>query len=196
EVRASAEAALRSALAAHHAAHPLDEGLGVAAARRTVGDALRASGAPRDTGPIEAVIAGLSSAGEIVKTTSTIRSSSHRASLDPRDVRVDELLKAIGGEREATPPTMRELQQAGFPRDVIEAAAREGLVMRITSDLVVTPDLAARAEAAVRAAVGGITVSAFRETLGTSRKYAVPLLEWLDRRGITRREGDLRFPRG
>jgi hypothetical protein len=23
----------------------------------------------------------------------------------------------------------------------------------------------------------------------------VPLLEWLDRRGVTRREGDLRFPR-
>ena len=38
-------------------------------------------------------------------------------------------------------------------------------------------------------------MSAFREALGTSRKFALPLLEWFDHRGITRREGDLRFPR-
>jgi selenocysteine-specific elongation factor len=41
----------------------------------------------------------------------------------------------------------------------------------------------------------GLTVSAFRAALGTSRKFALPLLEWFDHRGITRREGDLRFPR-
>jgi selenocysteine-specific elongation factor len=59
-----------------------------------------------------------------------------------------------------------------------------------------TPGLVARAEAAVRdAGTAGITVSAFREALGTSRKYAVPLLEWFDHRGVTRRDGDLRFPR-
>jgi selenocysteine-specific elongation factor len=194
-VRSAAQAALRSALTAHHVAHPLDEGLDLAAARRVVGDALSTSGAPREPGAIEAVIAGVAAAGEVVKTASTVRSSTHRASLEDSGTDVGELLKAIGGERETAPPTVRELQIAGFPRDVIEAAAREGLVVRITADLVVTPDLVARSEAAVRSVAGGITVSAFRELLGTSRKYAVPLLEWLDRRGVTRREGDLRFPR-
>ena len=38
----------------------------------------------------------------------------------------------------------------------------------------------------------GFTVSQFREHLGITRKHAVPLLEALDRRGITRRTGDLR----
>jgi selenocysteine-specific elongation factor len=194
-VRSEAEAALRSAVTAHHDAHPLEEGLDLAAARRAVGEALSASGAPRQPGAIEAVIVGLAEAGEIVKTASTVRSSGHRPSLESSAVDVDELLRAIGGGREATPPTVRELQMAGFPRDVIEAAAREGLVVRITPDLVVTPDLAERSERIVRSAADGITVSAFREILGTSRKYAVPLLEWLDRRGVTRREGDLRFPR-
>jgi selenocysteine-specific elongation factor len=79
---------------------------------------------------------------------------------------------------------------------VIDAADRENLVVRLTPDLVITPAFAVRAEAVARRASGGITVSAFREALGTSRKYAVPLLEWLDRRGVTRRDGDLRFPRG
>ena len=38
----------------------------------------------------------------------------------------------------------------------------------------------------------GFTVSQFREHLGITRKHAVPLLEALDRRAITKRNGDLR----
>jgi selenocysteine-specific elongation factor len=38
----------------------------------------------------------------------------------------------------------------------------------------------------------GFTVSQFRESLGITRKHAVPLLEALDRRAITKRFGDLR----
>ena len=39
---------------------------------------------------------------------------------------------------------------------------------------------------------GGATVAEIRDLLGTTRKYAVPFCEYLDRTGITRREGDLR----
>jgi selenocysteine-specific elongation factor len=39
----------------------------------------------------------------------------------------------------------------------------------------------------------GATVAEIRDLLGTTRKYAVPLCEYLDRIGVTRREGDLRF---
>jgi selenocysteine-specific elongation factor len=38
----------------------------------------------------------------------------------------------------------------------------------------------------------GMTVAEIRDLLGTTRKYAVPLCEYLDRIGVTRREGDLR----
>jgi selenocysteine-specific elongation factor len=38
----------------------------------------------------------------------------------------------------------------------------------------------------------GLTVAEIRDLLGTTRKYAVPLCEYLDRVGLTRREGDLR----
>ncbi len=37
-----------------------------------------------------------------------------------------------------------------------------------------------------------MTASEFRDMLKTSRKYAVPLLEWLDSRGVTIRDGDYR----
>lgn len=39
----------------------------------------------------------------------------------------------------------------------------------------------------------GHTVSQLKDRLGISRKYAIPLCEHLDRRGFTRREGDLRY---
>jgi selenocysteine-specific elongation factor len=40
-----------------------------------------------------------------------------------------------------------------------------------------------------------MTMAEFRDLLGTSRKYAVPLLEWFDGRGITVRSGDFRMLR-
>jgi len=38
-----------------------------------------------------------------------------------------------------------------------------------------------------------IDVSQFKELAGVSRKYAIPLLEYLDRERITRRAGDKRI---
>jgi selenocysteine-specific elongation factor len=37
-----------------------------------------------------------------------------------------------------------------------------------------------------------VDVAAFKERFGLSRKYAIPLLEWLDRERVTRRVGDAR----
>jgi selenocysteine-specific elongation factor len=37
-----------------------------------------------------------------------------------------------------------------------------------------------------------IDVGAFKELTGVSRKYAIPLLEYLDRQRVTRRVGDVR----
>lgn len=39
---------------------------------------------------------------------------------------------------------------------------------------------------------GQMTAAEFRDLIGTSRKYAIPLLEYLDRKGVTKREGDVR----
>jgi len=39
---------------------------------------------------------------------------------------------------------------------------------------------------------GRVTVAEFRDRFGSSRKFALPVLEYLDRLGITRRDGDYR----
>ena len=52
-------------------------------------------------------------------------------------------------------------------------------------------DVRARVEGMLRKE-GSMTMARFRDLIGTSRKYAVPLLEWFDAAGITIRNGDVR----
>jgi selenocysteine-specific elongation factor len=195
-LRTAVQTSVAGSLAAYHAEHPLEVGAALTLARSAVTGALRAARAPTDPALADALLTDLTDRGVVARDTTTVRLMSHQVVLQERSADVERLLLAIGGEREATPPTVRELVAAGIGRDVIDAAAREGVVVRVSSDLVMTTDLVARAEATVRASgAAGITVSALRESLGTSRKYAVPIMEWFDQRGVTRRDGDVRFPR-
>jgi selenocysteine-specific elongation factor len=195
-VREAAREAAVTALRRSHAAYPLRVGAPMEEIRRVVAAALRTAHAPADAGLVDALLVDGVADGRFRRDGLTIGLSTHRVELDAKGDEVTRLLGAIGGEREATPPTVKELIAAGFPRDVIDAAVRAGLVVGVSPDLVLAPSLIERAEAEIRRrGSAGITISDLREALGTSRKYAVPLAEWLDRSGLTRREGDLRFLR-
>ena len=52
-------------------------------------------------------------------------------------------------------------------------------------------EIRSRLEAAIRRE-GPITMARFRDAVGTTRKYAVPLMEWFDATGVTVRDGDVR----
>jgi selenocysteine-specific elongation factor len=187
--------ALEAGLAAFHQNQPLDEGLDLPAARAILVRGLQVAGAPRDFSLADALLSALSESGRVLREGSTVRLASHTASLAGREEEASRLIRAVA-DAEPTPPTVQELTSAGFASEVIDAATRAGMLVRVSGDLVMTPGLVAHAEAVVRGSGrNGITVSAFREALGTSRKYALPLLEHLDQRKITVRRGDLRFPR-
>lgn len=53
-------------------------------------------------------------------------------------------------------------------------------------------DLTAQVQAHLRAH-GQMAPTDFKEISGLSRRYAIPLLEWLDAQGVTRRDGDVRI---
>src|SRR5207247_3274219 len=81
-------------------------------------------------------------------------------------------------------------------KDLFELCVAEGYLVCVAEDLYLHAD----AEAEMRrrlteklTAGQGVTVAEIRDLLDTTRKYAVPLCEYLDRVGVTRREGDLRF---
>jgi selenocysteine-specific elongation factor len=173
----------------------LEEGEPLASARRELAASIRPFTGPPDPGLVEAVLDRLADDGLLTRTSTSIALSSHRPPDRESDPVVQRLLAAITSDP-AQPPSIKHLVSQGIGREAIDAAARAGLVVRVAPDLVFIPALIERAEAIVSAAgSAGITVSAFREALGTSRKYALPILEWFDQRGLTRREGDLRIPR-
>jgi selenocysteine-specific elongation factor len=80
--------------------------------------------------------------------------------------------------------------------DLFDVCVAEGHLAKVGGEIYLHTD----AEAEMRRLVGqrlaegnGLTVAEIRDLLGTTRKYAVPLCEYLDRVGVTRREGDLRL---
>jgi selenocysteine-specific elongation factor len=196
EVRSAVAGAVTDRLEAFHRSQPLAEGAPLAEVREAGGEAARRAGAPRAAGLPDALLDLLVADGTIARTATTVRLMTHRVALDERSDDVRRLLDEISGDHEARPPSVRELIDRGIPRDVIEAASRAGAVIRIAPDLVVAPSLVERATGLVREhAATGLAISTLREELDTSRKFAVPLAEWLDRQGVTVRRGDLRFPR-
>ncbi|MCI0705320.1 MAG: selenocysteine-specific translation elongation factor [Planctomycetia bacterium] len=98
------------------------------------------------------------------------------------------------------PPEPKEFaNQAGGNaaalKDIFEVACAEGLLVKVTEEIY----LSAEAEAEMHRRVTerlrsgpGATVAEIRDLLGTTRKFAVPVCEYLDRVGLTKREGDLR----
>lgn len=185
--------ALADRLAGFHDEEPGAAGLDLDAARRRVTSALGAAGAPRDAELADAVLERLGRNGRLVRDGAVVRLESHRADVGEEGRRLVETVRSA----EPTPPSIAELRASGFTASVIDGAVRSGGLVRISPNLVLTRELVERAETIVReSGEEGTTVSALRERLGTSRKYAVPLLEHLDRTGVTRRSGDLRFARG
>ena len=186
-------AAIVARLAAFHAEEPAAAGEDVATVRRSVADAFAASGAPRDLELADAAIDRLETEGALVREGAAVRLASHRAGGGDEIAALVEVVRSA----EPTPPTIAELRASGVAAGVLDAALRSGALVRISPELAMTRELVERAGTIVREAGDeGITLSALRERLGTSRKYAVPLAEHLDRTGVTRRSGDLRFARG
>jgi selenocysteine-specific elongation factor len=111
---------------------------------------------------------------------------------------------AAAGDTLAEHPFLVALAAGGCappPPDGVDRAELRELVRR---GLVVECDGLFFAPSAIDAAAGvaarllardpaGFTVGAFRDEVGATRKHAVPLLAELDRRGVTRRRGDLRI---
>ena len=101
-------------------------------------------------------------------------------------------------------PVIAELAASPFsPPAASGVTQRELLALQARGDLVHADGIWFAASAVEAAAVriagllgaqpDGVTVAEIREELGTTRKYALPLVGHLDRTGVTRRRGDLRI---
>ena len=175
----SLAATARSALTGYHQAHPLEKGMPREAFRSSAG--LEPDGFDGFLNALDGV----------VDEGATVRLETHSVTLAPEQQRArDDIVAAIeaGG---FTPPLAKEL---GTDAVLLRSLVESGELVKI-GDFYLTGAQARDARARVRAQIesgGPMTVAEIRDLLQTSRKYAVPLCEWLDATGATRRQGDTR----
>ncbi|HEU4513673.1 MAG TPA: selenocysteine-specific translation elongation factor [Nocardioidaceae bacterium] len=87
-------------------------------------------------------------------------------------------------------PTADRLREVGLDNKGAAAAAKAGLLLRPAPGIVLLPDADRLAAERLAELPQPFTTSEARQRLGTSRRVVLPLLEHLDRNGLTRRLAD------
>ena len=114
----------------------------------------------------------------------------------------EQLRETLAAAAGAPPSTGELIASSGLDSSLVHRALgsleKQGLVRRIGADFYFDVSALAAFEQAVRARLvdGPATAAELKDAMGTSRKYAIPLLEYFDSQAVTRREGDTRVPGG
>jgi selenocysteine-specific elongation factor len=177
-------AELVATLSRFHAANPLSPGMEAETARPGISVRL-----------FRAIIDRAASEGIVVREGSVVRLPEHTIRLNGDQQALVTRIQALMARDPASPPAAAEMEgPLGVPRsrivDVLRVMERQRMVVRVGVDLYFLPDYVAGAEALLRQRWrpgDEITPAAFRDAIGTSRKYAIPLLEYFDRVGVTDR---------
>jgi len=98
------------------------------------------------------------------------------------------------------PPSVTECQKSATKNQdsvpqLLSLAAANGELVELSSEFYLHADVDQQARDCLRSEFEnntGLTMSQIREILETTRKYAVPYCEYLDRIGFTQRDGDVR----
>ena len=135
---------------------------------------------------LEVMDALLSGTDLLTESGTEVATSGFEVELDPTQRAAWETARSRL-EAGLTVPTLSEL---GISTELVYALKRAGMLVRISADLVLLPEQTAEVVAGLPDLPAGFTVANFRDHFGLTRKYAVPLLEWLDNEGHTVRQGD------
>lgn len=190
------------AVAAYHKKEPLARGF----ARETLREQVFAHAAPEI---FRAVLMHSEKAGQLVSERDIVRSSHHTLQLSEADTKAHNRLMEIYQSAALEPPTVNEAleQLASLHKDSSREHGRKllrllidaAVLTRIDEDLLfhrAALDLLIKSlgeYAARHEPERTIDMATFKDLAGVSRKYAIPLLEHLDRERITRRAGDRRI---
>jgi len=186
-------AAIVDALRAHHAAQPLSDGM----PREEVRERLSGHG---HSEVFERAVENLTAAG-IIGGRERLALATHRVALSPDEDRARQAIERAFREAGLKPPdTPALLAQSGVAPGVadriLKLLQRQKVLVKI--DELLFHDAALKdlktTVASLKSAGGTarIDVGTFKERFGVTRKYAIPLLEYLDRERVTRRVGDAR----
>jgi selenocysteine-specific elongation factor len=152
---------------------------------------------------LDAALAALIAAGQVVRDGAMLRLPGHEARLTREDERLWERVRPLLAAAELRPPRVRELAAAlGLePEPVtrfLKRVERFGRVAPVAANRVFLPETIARladlaATLADDSPERSFTASGFKDRSGIGRNLTIEVLEYLDAIGVTRRVGDARI---
>jgi selenocysteine-specific elongation factor len=182
-------------IAAHHKREPLLRGL----AKEILRERFFAHA------PVElfrGVLAHLEKDGALIAEKEMVRLREHTRELSQEDSGLRDRLEKIYREAALAAPSLNqafELSGASPQqgRKILQLLIDSGMLVKVHGEMyfhrTALDDLTRRLrDYGAKQMDRTIDVAAFKELAGISRKYAIPLLEYLDRQRVTRREGDRR----
>jgi selenocysteine-specific elongation factor len=184
----SAQQRTREVLAVFHKQNPLQPGLGR--------EELRSREFPK--APPFLVEAMWKSAAGIVMEGEVLRLASHKLVLKvDEEQALQKIETAFQQAGLSVPGALEVLKSCGVDaaraRSLLQMLLREKRVIKVSEDLLFHPTAIQTLREMLAPRKGQrFSVPEFKDWTGVSRKYAIPLLEYLDRERVTRREGDVR----
>ncbi len=186
------DAALENALLKFHAENPAATGISK--------ESLRSSLAPTCApAAFDALVAHAAEAGRIVRDGGQISHPQAGAGARKLEERTAERLLGLLEQTGPTPPATKDLlaqvettPQVGYK--ALGSLERAGSVVKVSDEFYFAQSSIDALAKAVREklAAGPASAADLKDAMGTSRKYAIPLLEHFDSIGLTRRAGDRR----
>jgi selenocysteine-specific elongation factor len=136
----------------------------------------------------------------VIRDGNLLRLPEYTITLRADERRLVEQITSLLGENPLAPPDLPQLERTlGIGRakltDVLRVLERNRSITRVSPDLYFLTSSVEGVRRALQeefSQEGGITPAMFRDRFSTSRKYTIPLLEYLDREGVTVRIGDTR----
>jgi selenocysteine-specific elongation factor len=138
---------------------------------------------------------------DVIVERDTVRLLAFNIALSKEDEAFSTTILEILGNAGFQPLTVEELSQSlqadqKYLFEILKLMVKDGSLIKINESLYITSSVYGRLIELLKDFSGKKTemlVSEFREMLGTSRKYALPFLEYLDANRITKRTDDKRF---
>jgi selenocysteine-specific elongation factor len=172
----------------HHRDRPLDPGLPLESVR----------GAFRETALADAAVQALHAEGHVEVDGAIMRRTGFASTLSADDERLVARLRTVLRTADVQGLTEQELQNhipGGRARELAEYEVRRGQIARIGRDRYYDAESLEQ----LRGTIVGVirdrqraTPAELRDATGLTRKYLIPVLEWMDATGATVREGDSR----
>ncbi len=141
-----------------------------------------------------ALFARISSAGEVRSSVDLLWLPGHSAVLTEEQRKTADAMEAAFRKDLFTPPDLvGAISVAGKgASQIADYLVGEGVLVKVSSEVAFHKDAVAAALKEASKFEGQFTAAMLRDALGTSRKYAIAMLEWMDSQEYTQRSGDNR----